>query len=82
MYRSPTLYVLGRSSTRFAAQRKILESLNRDCNIVYIETDVSLIYGVDSASKQIKAAAAKVDYLYMSMGGLPLAGANCKSSID
>ncbi|KAI0438128.1 hypothetical protein F4803DRAFT_536022 [Xylaria telfairii] len=75
MYRAPTFYVLGRSSVRFATQRKTLELLNPDCTIVYVEADVSLISGIDSASKQIKEAEKKVDYLYMSMGGLPLAGA-------
>ncbi|KAI8632913.1 hypothetical protein F5Y19DRAFT_419464 [Xylariaceae sp. FL1651] len=75
MYRAPVFYVLGRSSARFAAQRKALELLNPDCTIVYIETDVSLISGVDRASEQIKHAEKKVDYLYTSMGGLPLAGA-------
>ncbi|KAI1173280.1 hypothetical protein F4777DRAFT_581068 [Nemania sp. FL0916] len=75
MYRAPVFYVLGRSSARFAAQRKSLESLNPECTIVYIETDVSLISGIDHASEQIKKAEKKVDYLYTSMGGLPLAGA-------
>ncbi|KAI1395518.1 hypothetical protein F4819DRAFT_492409 [Hypoxylon fuscum] len=75
MFRSPTFYVLGRSYTRFATQRKKLESLNPECNIIYLETDVSLISGIDFACQQIKNAETKVDYLCMSMGGLPLAGA-------
>ncbi|KAK9425005.1 putative Ketoreductase (KR) domain-containing protein [Seiridium unicorne] len=75
MFHSPTFYVLGRSSTGFAAQRKILESLNPDCNIIYIETNVALISGIDLACQQIQNAENKVDYLYMSMGRLPLAGA-------
>lgn len=77
MFRSPTFYVLGRSYTRFATQRKKLESLNPECNIIYLETDVSLISGIDFACQQIKNAETKVDYLCMSMGGLPLAGAQC-----
>ncbi|KAI3331806.1 hypothetical protein HD806DRAFT_478368 [Xylariaceae sp. AK1471] len=79
MFRAPTFYVLGRSSIHFATQRKTIESLNPDCNIIYIETDVSLISGIDSACQQIKAAEKRVDYLYMSMGGLPLAGAQYTS---
>ncbi|KAK6073858.1 hypothetical protein SCUP515_06780 [Seiridium cupressi] len=75
MFHSLTFYVLGRSSTGFAAQRKILESLNPDCNIIYIETNVALISGIDLACQQIQNAENKVDYLYMSMGRLPLAGA-------
>ncbi|RYP45460.1 hypothetical protein DL769_011462 [Monosporascus sp. CRB-8-3] len=67
MFKAPTFYVLGRSSARFAKQRKTLESLNRDCKIVFIETEVALISGIDLASQQITAAEQKVDYLYMSM---------------
>lgn len=82
MFRAPTYYVLGRaSSDRFAAQRKALEALNHECNIVYIETDVSLISGVDLACQEIVAEANKVDFLYMSMGGLPLTGAECTCSV-
>ncbi|KAI0145325.1 hypothetical protein GGR57DRAFT_517215 [Xylariaceae sp. FL1272] len=65
MYRAPVFYVLGRSPTRFAAQRKSLESLNPEVTIIFVEADVSLISGIDHASAQIKRG----------MGGLPLAGA-------
>ncbi|KAI0378186.1 hypothetical protein F5Y04DRAFT_284180 [Hypomontagnella monticulosa] len=56
----------------FAAQRNMLDPV---ATIVYTEVDVSLISGVDLACKQIKAAETNVDYICMSMGGLPLAGA-------
>lgn len=80
MFRAPTYYVLGRaSSDRFAVQRKALEALNHDCNIIYVETDVSLISGIDLACQEIVASANKVDFLYMSMGGLPLTGAEYTS---
>ncbi|XXG98987.1 hypothetical protein Hte_005320 [Hypoxylon texense] len=76
MYHAPTFYVLGRSSpSHFASQRKALEALNPTCRIIYIEADVSLISGVDLACQQIIAAETRVDYLCMSMGGLPLTGA-------
>ncbi|KAI1331632.1 hypothetical protein F5Y16DRAFT_239908 [Xylariaceae sp. FL0255] len=75
IYRAPTFYVLGRSSISFAVQRKTLEALNPDANIIFIETDVALISGIDSACQMIKASEKKVDYLYMSPGGLPRWGA-------
>lgn len=77
MFKAPTIYVLGRSSTRFAVQRKTLEARNPACNIVFVETDVSLIAGIDLATRQIAAAETKVDYLCMSMGGVPFGGAEC-----
>ncbi|RYP68901.1 hypothetical protein DL770_008359 [Monosporascus sp. CRB-9-2] len=75
MFKAPTFYVLGRSSARFAKQRKTLESLNRDCKVIFIETEVALISGIDLASQQITAAETKIDYLCMSMGGIPMNGA-------
>ncbi|XXG98992.1 hypothetical protein Hte_005325 [Hypoxylon texense] len=78
MFGSATFYVLGRSASRFASQRKVLESLNPQMNIVYVETDVSLISGIDAACEQIAATEKKVDFLCMSMGGIPMNGAECK----
>ncbi|KAI1772908.1 hypothetical protein F4818DRAFT_128194 [Hypoxylon cercidicola] len=75
MFASATFYILGRSSSQFAIQRKVLETLNPQMNIVYIETDVSLISGIDAAYEQIAATETKVDFLCMSMGGMPLNGA-------
>ncbi|RYP72204.1 hypothetical protein DL771_004334 [Monosporascus sp. 5C6A] len=59
MFKAPTFYVLGRSSARFAEVPKPLESLNGDCKIVFIETEVALISGIDLASQQITAAEQK-----------------------
>ncbi|RYO82356.1 hypothetical protein DL766_002595 [Monosporascus sp. MC13-8B] len=43
--------------------------------VIFIETEVALISGIDLASQQITAAEQKVDYLRMSMGGIPMNGA-------
>lgn len=77
MLHSPTLYVIGRSATRFAAQHTKLATLNPSCKIAFLEADVSLLSDVDAVCKQIIQAEKKVDYLYMSPGLVPLNGAQC-----
>ncbi|RYO86190.1 hypothetical protein DL764_009045 [Monosporascus ibericus] len=80
MFKAPTFYVLGRSSAPSAERRKTLESLNVGCRIVFIETEMALISGIDLASQQITAAEQRVDYLCMSMGGIPMNGAEYQIS--
>ena len=72
MLQGSTFYVLGRSASRFAVQRKTLETLNSTLRIEFVETDVSLLSGIDLASERILAAEKKVDILYMSQGTYPL----------
>lgn len=72
-----TIYVIGRSESRFEAQRAKLEDLNSSCTIVFLETEFSLIAGVDVVAKQLLERKTKVDYLFMSTQQLPLAGATC-----
>ncbi|KAI0403325.1 hypothetical protein F4802DRAFT_571724 [Xylaria palmicola] len=75
MFEEATFYITGRSPERFAEQLKVLEARkNPKCTIVFIETDVSLISGIDKASEVILAAESHVDYLCMSMGGVPVNG--------
>ncbi|OJJ81964.1 uncharacterized protein ASPGLDRAFT_1497323 [Aspergillus glaucus CBS 516.65] len=73
--RNPTLYILGRSVSRFAIQQEKLHSLNLDAKIVFLEVDVSLLSDVDKAYERIQRDEWKVDYLYMSAGLVPLNGA-------
>lgn len=75
-----TIYVAGRSETQFESQSAKLESLNENCKIVFLETDVSLLSGIDAACKKISAMEKKVDILYMSAGLVPLNGPECMSS--
>ncbi|KAI1121358.1 hypothetical protein F5Y10DRAFT_102547 [Nemania abortiva] len=84
MFSSGNFYVLGRSPARFEVQRKTLESFaNPACKIIFVEADVSLISDIDSASHFISAAEQKVDYLCMSMGGIPMNGAeNTKEGLE
>jgi short-subunit dehydrogenase len=78
MFDEATFYVVGRSEQRFAAQLKGLEAhKNPGCTIRFIEADVSLISGIDKYSKAITLAEKHVDYLCMSMGGVPVNGVEC-----
>lgn len=74
MLHEATIYVLGRSATRFASQRMKLESIYPGCNIVFIEVEISLLGEVDAACERIVGAERKVDYFYMSPGLIPLNG--------
>jgi NAD(P)-dependent dehydrogenase (short-subunit alcohol dehydrogenase family) len=77
MLEAPTFYVLGRSAARFAGQRAKLERLNSNLKLEFIETDVTLISGIDAACENIMAAEKRVDYLYMSQGCIPLSVPQC-----
>ena len=76
---SPTFYIIGRSATRFAAQRKKLESANSSVKIVFIEAEISLLHDVDRISAQITKNEKKVDFLFMSSGMIPFNKPECKS---
>jgi hypothetical protein len=77
MFHSSTFYILGRSSTKFVPQRAKLERLNASLKLVFLEAEVSLIRDIDAASKKIKEAETKVDYLCMSQGCFPVHVPNC-----
>jgi NADP-dependent 3-hydroxy acid dehydrogenase YdfG len=77
MLYSSTFYVLGRSPSRYASQLDQLRKLSATNKIVFVETEVSLISGIDAACAQIASAEQKVDYLCMSPGGLPFQGDVC-----
>lgn len=69
--REPTLYVLGRSSARFASQKTELENLNSGCKVIFVQVEISLLAEVDAACQQMLAAEKRVDYLYVSPGLIP-----------
>ena len=76
---SSTFYVLGRSEARFADQLAKLRALAPRSKVIFLETQVSLIAEIDAVCKKITAAERKVDYVCMSMGGMPFQGAVCTS---
>ncbi|KAI1387794.1 uncharacterized protein F4822DRAFT_407593 [Hypoxylon trugodes] len=71
---SPTIYIIGRSAKRFAAQQARLYSLNRSCRIVFLQAQVSLLADVDTVCKKIANQERAVDYLFMSPGLIPING--------
>jgi hypothetical protein len=73
-----TFYILGRSQVRHEGKLAELRKASPSCRFIFIETQVSLIRGIDDACKQIIAAEEKVDYLGMSPGGMPFQGAVCE----
>ncbi|KAH8646021.1 hypothetical protein BGZ60DRAFT_438356 [Tricladium varicosporioides] len=75
MLYSSTFYVLGRSESRFQKELDQLRERSPSCNFIFIETQVSLISGIDAACDKITSAEQKVDYLCMSPGGMPFQGA-------
>ncbi|KAL5347935.1 hypothetical protein ACLOAV_007346 [Pseudogymnoascus australis] len=66
MLHTSTFYIIGRSSTQFARQRKKLDKINPSCKLEFLEAQVSLLSDVDRVCRQIAAAEKKVDLLYMS----------------
>jgi NADP-dependent 3-hydroxy acid dehydrogenase YdfG len=75
MLDSSTFYILGRSPSQFASRLDELRTLAPSSKFVFVETQVSLISGIDSACEQITSAEQRVDYLCMSPGGMPFQGA-------
>lgn len=82
MVHSGTFYVFGRSAAAFEAQKAALEQLNPHSRVVFIETNVALLSGIDKACAIITAAESRVDFLCMSMGGIPKNGAECMYSVS
>jgi len=74
---APTFYVIGRSEIRFSDQRSRLEQLSPECNIFFLEAELSLLAHVDHVARKILAAERKVDILCMSPGLIPLNGPEC-----
>ncbi|KAF2159934.1 hypothetical protein M409DRAFT_37825 [Zasmidium cellare ATCC 36951] len=71
---SPTIYVVGRSASRWEVQHQQLRQLNSQAKFNFVQAEVATIRGVDEACKQITASASKVDYLCMSAGYFPIVG--------
>lgn len=79
MLHSSTFYILGRDKQRHAAWLGQLRATAPSSKFVYIEAQVSLISDIDKACDQILPSERKVDILCMSPGGMPFAGAKCRS---
>jgi NADP-dependent 3-hydroxy acid dehydrogenase YdfG len=65
---SSTFYVLGRDPHRYQDKLDELKKLGPSNNIVFIETQIALISGIDKACREISAAAKKIDVICVSPG--------------
>jgi NAD(P)-dependent dehydrogenase (short-subunit alcohol dehydrogenase family) len=75
---APRFYVVGRSKTRFSNQLAELKALNSGAEVVFIQTEISLLKNVDAVCEQVASKEAKVDLLFMSAGLLAFAGPHCE----
>ncbi|KIN06171.1 hypothetical protein OIDMADRAFT_190103 [Oidiodendron maius Zn] len=70
----PTLYILGRSRASATSILDDLARINPHAKLNFIETEISLIKNVDTACDEILSKEKKVDFLFMSPGGVTFGG--------
>ena len=72
----PTVVIVGRSRERFEEQFELLQSLNTEAKLVFVEGQVSLIKDVDAISTQIthELPEKSVDFIFMAQGSTPIEG--------
>ena len=72
----PRAIVAGRSRRNFQDEVEILKQLNPDTEIIFIESDLSLIHNGDAASKDMASHISRhnVDFVCMSQGYAPIEG--------
>ncbi|KAF1948162.1 hypothetical protein CC80DRAFT_486539 [Byssothecium circinans] len=75
LLRSSTFYILGRDPHRYQDKLDELERIGPTNDIVFVETQIALISGIDNACNIIRGAAEKVDIICVSPGGMPFQGA-------
>ncbi|PSN60127.1 hypothetical protein BS50DRAFT_210335 [Corynespora cassiicola Philippines] len=75
LLRSSTFYVLGRKPDRYQHKLDELRTIGPTNDIVFIETQIALISGIDKACNLIRGATEQVDIICVSPGGMPFQGA-------
>ncbi|PVH95204.1 hypothetical protein DM02DRAFT_691233 [Periconia macrospinosa] len=75
LLRSSTFYILGRQPERYKHRLDELKTIGPTNKIVFVETQVALISGIDKACNFIRSDAEKVDLICVSPGGMPFQGA-------
>jgi len=76
---SSTFYVFGRTPSRYHDRLDELKKIGLTNEIVFVDTQISLISKIDDACKLIATAEGKVDIIFASPGGMPFQGAICTS---
>jgi len=72
--KSSEIFIVGRSSSKFAPTLAKLQDLNTSAKLIFIEAQVSLLKDVDRVCATIKAQESSIDVLWLSQGGLSLSG--------
>ncbi|KAM0269023.1 hypothetical protein ACHAPA_004632 [Fusarium lateritium] len=72
--KSPTIYIVGRSTSAATPLIAELRQSNSSATIEFIERDVSLVKEVDAAMQEIVKRETKVDLLFMSVGFMSFEG--------
>lgn len=78
---APKVYIVGRSREKATAILTELKSLNPKGTFEFIEAQVSLLRDVEAACKEIKEKEKYIDLLFLSPGGLNLAGRQGKDPL-
>jgi NAD(P)-dependent dehydrogenase (short-subunit alcohol dehydrogenase family) len=73
---SPTAYIIGRNEARAKPFLSELRDLNGNGKFHFIEADVSLARNVDVACEEILDKAEKLNFLFMTPGGISFGGRN------
>ena len=71
---SSKIFIVGRSQTKFASTLAKLQDLNKSAKLIFIEAQVSLLKEVDRVCATIIAQESAIDLLWLSQGGMSLAG--------
>ncbi|KAF5718180.1 Dehydrogenase reductase SDR family member 12 [Fusarium globosum] len=72
--KSPTIYIVGRSTSAATPLIAELRQSNPSAKIEFIERDVSLVKEADAAMKEIAKRETKIDVLFMSVGFMSFEG--------
>ncbi|KAF5541719.1 dehydrogenase reductase sdr family member 12 [Fusarium mexicanum] len=72
--KSPTIYIVGRSTSAATPLIAELRQSNPSATIEFIERDVSLVKEADAAMKEIAQRETKIDILFMSVGFMSFEG--------
>lgn len=70
----PTIYVVGRSETKWKSGQ---DEWPNGARIIFIEADITRLREIDRICDIVSAAETKLDLLFMSQGFIPVSGPDC-----
>ena len=72
--KAPKVYIAGRSKTSAASLLDELKILNPQATLIFLESQISLMRNIDKICADIKSNEDRMDLIFLSAGGLSLAG--------